>query len=613
MASNIPTTEYTLPSNSYAAFDAISLRNLIIQRLNEQNLFTDQNYIGSNMASIIDIISFAYNTLIFYLNKTSTESNFNEVQLYENINKIVKLLDYKPIGYQTSTLVFEASATCKLFSDSTFDPTKDLSSKQSYTIPRYSYITVGGVPFSFTEDITFSCMNAGVNLLSDISNKKLLYQGKYKENPLYTAQGNAEEIVTIASTNAKIDHFNIDVYVFEQETQTWVEYKNTTNLFTERSFARAYEKRLTPTKSYDILFGDGINGRKLKSGDIVAVYYLESNENAGVIGPDVISKAGKIVFSGVRFNTILNSINVEHFDYINTAQFSNFAFTNSVGSTLPKDIESVDSIRKNAPSNFKSQYRLVTKSDYETFVRTNFANFVSDVKIFSNWDYTGKYLKYFNDINIGPTAYRQILLNQVLYSDSCNFNNIYVCAIPKISAGSSLKYLLPAQKDAILSNMVPIKMLTTEVVFLDPIYKAITFGTKTNNEANVNDKDFTYLQLVQSTTNNRSTTSIANDARIILQRFFDPVAIKIGQQLKYSSLINELLSIDGVSKIQTIRIDTNEIYEGLSLLIWNPMYPDQDKQIITNDIQPNEFDFLYFEDLTNIFSKIKVIGNQSFV
>ena len=89
---NEPTYEFPLAKDSYAAFDAISLRNLIIQRLNDQGTLTDQNYIGSNLASIIDIISFSFNTLIYYLNRTSSESTFTEAQLYENISRIVKLL-----------------------------------------------------------------------------------------------------------------------------------------------------------------------------------------------------------------------------------------------------------------------------------------------------------------------------------------------------------------------------------------------------------------------------------------------------------------------------------------------------------------------------------------
>ena len=134
---------FPIAPNTYAAFDAISLRNLIIERLNAQGTFTDQNYIGSNLASIIDIVAYAFNTLLFYLNRTSSEATFTEAQVYENINRIVKLLDYKPVGYQTSTLAFQVSADNR---NNTFE-----AANQYYTIPRYSYLIVSGIPFSFNE------------------------------------------------------------------------------------------------------------------------------------------------------------------------------------------------------------------------------------------------------------------------------------------------------------------------------------------------------------------------------------------------------------------------------------------------------------------------------
>ena len=41
-------TEFTLPKNAYATFDATSLKELIRQRLNENSSFTGQNFEGSN-------------------------------------------------------------------------------------------------------------------------------------------------------------------------------------------------------------------------------------------------------------------------------------------------------------------------------------------------------------------------------------------------------------------------------------------------------------------------------------------------------------------------------------------------------------------------------------
>ena len=67
-----PLADINLPKDSYIAFDAFSMRELILRRLKEQGVFTDQDQIGSNLASIIDIVAYSFKTLMFYLNKTLT-------------------------------------------------------------------------------------------------------------------------------------------------------------------------------------------------------------------------------------------------------------------------------------------------------------------------------------------------------------------------------------------------------------------------------------------------------------------------------------------------------------------------------------------------------------
>ncbi len=597
-----PSNLFPIPKDSYAAFDAIALRNLIIERLNDQGIFTDQNYIGSNLASIIDIVSYSFNTLIYYLNRTSTESMFSEAQLYENINRIVKMLDYKPIGYQTSTLAFQCSAVG-------FSP-------GIYTIPRYSYVNLGNVTFSFNEDINFKITqgSSGVQELEDLTNKKLLFQGTYRETSIYTAAGDESEIVTITNNDgALIDHFNIDVYVFESDQNRWLQYKNVPNLYVEPSFARVFERRLNSNLTYEVVFGDGINGRKLETGDKVIIYYLQSSGERGVVGPQQMSTAQKSVYSSTNFSSVVSDTS-DGVEFLNTNQFNNLYFNNIVGSTIPKDIEDADSIRKNAPSNFKSQYRLVTKQDYETFIKINHGNFINDVRVFSNWDYTGQYLKYFNDIQVSPTSYRQILLNQVLYADSCNFNNLYICAMPKISQTSSLKYLLPAQKEILLTDIQPLKTVTTEITFLDLVVKTFAFGVKSaDTETDIDDKDFCILEIVKLSTSKRSSRSILNEVVTTFTSYFDPTKATLGGIHDHSQITASLLSIDGVSKIITRRLDTNETYDGLSLFYWNPTFPTLDKSVVTNNINFKDFEVVYFDSLFDIANKIQIIESTSFV
>ena len=84
--------DFNLPQDAYVAFDAVSLKDYIVNRLDANEKFTDQNYEGSNLAAVIDIIAYSYHVLLFYLNNTASEVNFDQATLYENMNKIVKLI-----------------------------------------------------------------------------------------------------------------------------------------------------------------------------------------------------------------------------------------------------------------------------------------------------------------------------------------------------------------------------------------------------------------------------------------------------------------------------------------------------------------------------------------
>ena len=137
-------TDFKLPTDAYTGFDAQRLRDLIIERINNDNTinFTDQNFEGSNISALIDIIAYASHGLLFYLNQTSSESNFNDAELYENINRIVKLIDYKPVGKQSCILPVQLKGT------------SDLSAGY-YTVPKFTFASNQGKTYTFVNDLTF--------------------------------------------------------------------------------------------------------------------------------------------------------------------------------------------------------------------------------------------------------------------------------------------------------------------------------------------------------------------------------------------------------------------------------------------------------------------------
>jgi hypothetical protein len=593
----VSTNNFDLPKQGYIAFDAMSLRQLIVSRLNEQDVFKDQNFLGSNLAAIIDIIAYSYHTLIYYLNKTSSESMFTETQLYENINRIVKLIDYSPIGFQTSTLAFNCSA-------------QNLP-QGLYTIPRYSYIVSNNVSFSFNEDITFvKTTNLAPESLNELAEQKLLFQGIYQEYPIQTATGEDNEIFILNPSNNLIDHFNIDVYVKPLQTNTWELFTKTSNLFLEDGSAKKYEIRLNQNKRYEIKFGNDINGIRLQPGDQIAIYYLASQGQEGVVGPGTFSESSQVLpFNTPQFNQILTDVFVDQFRYLTTQEMLNLRFANNSSSTPVKEAETVDQIRQTAPANYRSQYRLVTTRDYEIFVRTNFTNLLADVKCVNNWDYVAGYLKYFYDIGITePSKTERALFNQVQYADACNFNNVYLLVVPR-SVSRNLDYLVPAQKELINSSLQNSKMITTETVFIDPVYKAISLGISQSLQT-VDpplEEIFCELEIIKRSSSRRDNQSIINDIVNIFNEYFSRDKVKLGQTIDTRSLTQEILNVDGVETFYTKRTDDATIKsEGLSLFIWNPIYPNNDRSFTTNNIPLKYFEYPYFNNLDTLANKIKV-------
>lgn len=591
----------TVPKEGYVAFDAMSLRQLIIDRLNEQGTFTDQAYVGSNLASIIDIISYAYHTLIYYLNKTSTESMFTEAQLYENINRIVKLVDYSPVGFQTSTLSFTCTAQPTL--------TPNL-----YAIPRYSFLTTNGITFSINEDILFSKTLQGSEFLQELSEQKFLYQGRYEEYPLYTAVGEDYETITMnIDKNTLIDHYNIDVYVKPIFTGKWEHFTKTPNLYIENSSAKKYEIRLNENKRYEIKFGNNINGYRLNLGDQVAIYYIKSNGQKGLVGIEALNQFSVLLpYNTTQYNSIMLDILENRFNILTTAQLRQIIFSNLVNSTNIQEPENVEQIRRAAPGVYKSQFRVVTAQDYESFIKTNFVNLISDVRVINNFTYVEKYLKYFYDLGLNSLSeIQQPLFNQVQFADSCNFNNVYIIGLPRTST-QTLNFLNTAQKETIINALLPNKILTTETVFIDPVYKAISFGVPGETFSNpINDELQCILSITKERSSRRFNDSIKNDVINILKERFDLRKAQLGQTFNIQDLTQQILAIEGVQGIETIRTDESNIrVPGLSFYMWNPLYPTRDTKVITANVLSEVFEVLYLHNPINLTNKIQVITPQ---
>ena len=83
--------------------------------------------------------------------------------------------------------------------------------------------------------------------------------------------------------------------------------------------------------------------------------------------------------------------------------------------------------------------------------------------------------------------------------------------------------------------------------------------------------------------------------------------MELGQLINVGTLSQRILDIDGVQEISTVRTDTGQRMTGLSLCVWNPVYPDEDIEITNQNIKLPYFKFPYMYDTHGLTKKIEII------
>jgi hypothetical protein len=594
-------TEFNLPKNAYTAFEADSLKDLIINRLNENSVFTDQNYEGSNINAFIDIVAYMYHVLLFYLNTTSSESNFTTVSLYENINKLVSILNYKPLGKQTSLTTLSLSAT-------------PLVAPGAYTLKRFSFINANNIKYNTLKDISFEKVTGEAEQLYIDNN--VLVQGTLIESPSFIAQGENFEVITVVDTSLTDKSFVADnsfcVFVKSIEDGVWYEWLETSSLYLEQSDTKKYEKRLNENGNYEFKFGNNVTSKALKANDIVKVIYVLSDGMLGEIGVGKLNPYRFNLYNSSIFNEISNDIYDQQTNFVPVSALPYILPANKNNSSPVSDAETVDQIKENLPKTFISQNRLVTNSDYQSFVERNYNGIIKSISVFSNDDYTTRYLLYFYKIGLNkPNSDCRVMFNQILFSSSTSFNNVYLFSVPKIATilnGVTPNYLNPSQKQLIVNECNTRKDITHNVVFMDPIYKAFNFGLQVSGEMEaVCLKDNTSLVIKRDINVKISSSALKNKVLDIITAYFNN--IKLGDIVNLNNITNDILNITGVKRLLTRRTDTNYEIDGISYVVWNPFYEKDDIVFTSQNYSLEKFMYAYFYDLAGLTTKI-IIENE---
>ena len=146
--------------------------------------------------------------------------------------------------------------------------------------------------------------------------------------------------------------------------------------------------------------------------------------------------------------------------------------------------------------------RLVTEGDYEALLTKNLSNVVNSVQVVSNTQYINEYIQYFYNLGVDPNKVNRVLINQVNFADSCDFNNVNIFVVPKfvLSEDKSFPpYVSNSFKNLIIDLTADKKMISNEVVPRDPVYMAYGLGYTTEASLDTSVLDNTNLYIVRDT------------------------------------------------------------------------------------------------------------------
>jgi hypothetical protein len=292
--------------------------------------------------------------------------DFNQIKttLKDYLRSNSNFTDYDFEGSNLSTILEKsATATISFFIDtSNITPTPS-----SLTLRRGTVASTSGsfgnqsFVFSILEDITVPVFN-DIAIFQNIK----IYEGVRLVNNFTFSSNNLNQRFILPNSGIDTDLISVIVRDNEQSTIS-VKYNLQDSLFDINNESKVFFLQEIEDERYEILFGDGIFGKKLEEGNFIEIGYITSNG-------DSANGVSQFTFAG-RLTYTRNSI-----EYNVTSGIS--LITTGLVASGGENIESVDSIKKYAPRIYASQNRALTANDYETLIPSKIYPETESISVF---------------------------------------------------------------------------------------------------------------------------------------------------------------------------------------------------------------------------------------
>tara|TARA_Y100001970_G_scaffold91420_1_gene115296 strand:+ start:2957 stop:4891 length:1935 start_codon:yes stop_codon:yes gene_type:complete len=348
-----------MPVTNFTNLDFEQIKTSIKDYLRANSNFTDFDFEGSNFSVLIDTL--AYNTYItaFNSNMVVNESFLDSATVRENVVSLARNIGYVPRSRTASKASVYIDGIDNVLTSS--------------LILKAGLVGTGNennstVSFSIPEDIEVFTTNRKFGLNGNPIGGKVefgnrnepieIYQGTYLTKTFIVNQSLDQRFIL---DNSFIDTSTIYVYVADAEQQSsgliGTPYRKIDNILNIDKNSETYLIQEIQDERYELLFGDGIFGKKIENGAKITVQYIVTDGLQGN-GPT------NFVFSGTLESATGTPFVSAQNPKINTVS----------GAANGGDIETLDSIKYFAPRLYAAQYRAVTARDYESIIQQIYPN-----------------------------------------------------------------------------------------------------------------------------------------------------------------------------------------------------------------------------------------------
>ncbi len=346
-----------MPLVNFSNLDFEQIKTTLKEYLKANSNFTDYDFEGSNLSSIIDVL--AYNTYItsYNANMVTNEVFIDSATLRENVVSLARNIGYVPRSRKsaTATISFFVDCSAVIPTPSTLTLKKGPIASTEGAFGGSSFI------FSILEDITVP-INDGIAYFDDI----LISEGTLLTSNFTFSGRNPNQKFILPNSGIDTALISVSVKGNQQSTAS-AKYTTQDSLLDVTSTSKVYFLQEIENERYEIFFGDGIFGQKLEEGNYITANYISCNGDSAN-GVNQFQFSGKLAYTR-------NSI-----EYTVTSGIS--LLTTGVTAQGGETIESVDSIKKFAPRIYASQNRALTANDYETLIPSKIYPETESISVF---------------------------------------------------------------------------------------------------------------------------------------------------------------------------------------------------------------------------------------